>query len=68
MAALTDFALFTVFGLFWRCKKPVPAPLCEVLGECQQEGLREGVRPETLAPAPTASQVPMVVGYLRGKV
>ena len=58
MPVLTAFALSAVSGLFWRCKKPVPAPLREVLGECQQEGLCEGVRQETLAPAPSASQVP----------
>lgn len=62
MPALIAFALSAVFGLFWGCKKPVPAPLREVLGECQQEGLCEGVCKETLAPAPTASQVPTYGG------
>lgn len=46
-----------VFGVFWGRKKPVPAPLCEVSGKRQQEGLREGLCPETLAPAPSACQV-----------
>lgn len=67
MLIFIGFGLSTVFGLFWGCEKPVPAPLCEVLGECQQEGLCEGVRSETLAQAPIASQVPTVTGSLRGK-
>lgn len=47
-----------VFGVFWGCKEPVPAPLCQVPGKRQQEGLREGLCSETLAPATGARQVP----------
>lgn len=47
-----------VFGIFWGREKPVSAPLCQVPGKCQQEGLCEGLCPKTLAPAPSARQVP----------
>lgn len=51
-----------VFGVFWGRQKPVPAPLRQVSGKRQQEGLREGLCSETLAPAPSACQVPWGLG------
>lgn len=57
-AFLVCFFPSIVFGVFWGREKPVSAPLCKVPGKRQQEGLREGLCSETLAPAPSARQVP----------